>query len=176
MSLLVLVLVDTARAQQPEVRFTSQDCHVAFGHPADWEVVPDTTDPPTACRFSVRPHDWQHRLAANDSIDLFTISIQIQPQGVWTQVSESNFQRRGVGWVVLGRHDLEEPADSISGSGWSGLRGTATQGCYRVEGEYAGLCDEPTALVGTPSRSLMLIGGPQSEDVFNRILASLRFQ
>jgi hypothetical protein len=176
LSLVLLVLADTALAQQPEAQFVSQGCHVAFAYPADWEVVPVTIDPQAPCRFSVRPLNWQQRLAANDSVDLYTISVQIYPQGVWTQASERNFQRRGGGWVVLGRQDHEEPADSISGSGWSGLRGTATQGCYRVEGEYVGLCDQPTALVGTPSRSLMLLGGPQSEDTFNRILATVRFQ
>lgn len=176
LSLLFLGVVDTALAQRPEAQFASQGCHVAFAYPADWEVVPDTLDPQDRCSFSVRPHDWQQRLAANDSVDLYTISVQIRPQGVWTQVSESSFQRRGAGWVVLGRQDLEEAADTISGAGWSGLRGTATQGCYRLEGGYAGLCDQPTALVGTTSQSVLLFGGPQSEDIFNRILTSLRFQ
>ncbi len=176
LSLLLLGFADVALAQQPEARFVSQGCRVAFAYPADWEVVPGTTDPAAACRFSVRPRNWQQRLAANDSVDLFTIAVEIQPLGVWTQVSESSFRRRGARWVVLGRQDLEAPADSLSGSGWSGLRGTATQGCYRVDGPYVGLCDQPTALVGTATRSLTLVGGPQSEDVFNRILTTLRFQ
>jgi hypothetical protein len=176
LSLVLSVLVDTAPAQQPEAQFVSPGCHVAFAHPADWEVVPDSLDPQTPCRFSVRPHNWQQRLAANDSVDFYTILVQFHPHGVWTQVSESNFQRRDARWVVLGRQDLEAPADSITGAGWTGLRGTATQGCYRLEGAYAGLCDQPTALVGTPGWSVMLLGGPQSEDIFNGILATLRFQ
>ncbi len=177
MGLLLLVLVNTARAQQSEAQFASPGCRIGFAHPAHWEVVHDTaTDPQDSCRFLVRPTDWQQRVAADDSVDLYTISVQITPQGVWSQVSESPFRKRGSGWVVLGREDLEAPADTIAGPGWRGVRGTATQGCYRLEGPYAGLCDQPTALVGTSSRSAMLYGGPQSEDTFNRILASLRFQ
>jgi len=177
LGLLVLVLVNTAQAQQPEARFASPGCHVSFAYPTNWEVVPDTTtDPRDPCSFSLRPHDWQQRAAADDSVDLYTISVQIMPHGIWAQVSESSFRRRGAGWVVLGREDQEDPADTISGPGWSGVRGTATQGCYRLEGDYAGLCDQPIALVGTSRRSMSLSGGPQSEAAFNRILGSLRFQ
>ncbi len=177
LGLLLLVLVGTAHAQQPEKQFVSSVCHVAFAYPADWEVVPDTTtDPRDPCSFSLRPRDWRQRAAANDSVDLYTISLQATLRGLWSQVSESSFRRRGAGWVVLGREDHEDAADTISGPGWSGLRGTAIQGCYRVEGDYAGLCDQPTALVGTSRRSMLLSGGPRSEAVFNRVLASLRFQ
>ncbi len=174
---LLLVLVNTAGAQQPETRFASPDCRIAFAHPAQWEVVHDTTtDPQNPCLFVVRPHDWQQLAAANDSVDLYTISVQIMPSGVWSQVSETGFQKRGAGWIVLGRQDLEAPADTVSGPGWSGVRGIPTQGCSRLEGSYAGLCDQPTAIVGNSRRSALLSGGPRSEDVFNRILASLRFQ
>lgn len=174
--LLLLAGSDAALAQQTGVPFASSRCQIAFAYAADWEVVPDATDPLDPCRFLVRPRDWQQRLAAHDSVDLYTILVQIIPQGVWDHAPMSGFQRRGPAWVVLGRHDLEQSADSISGPGWNGLRGIAPQACYRVEGDYAGLCDQPTALVGTPRRSVMLIGGPRSEDEFDRILASLRFQ
>lgn len=171
-----MLLVQTGPAQQSERKFVSRSCHVAFRYPADWEVVPDTSDSRSACAFSARPLDWPRRLVASDSVDLSSISLDIAAQGVWNRVSESAFQRRGAGWVVLGRMgDLEQKADTISGPGWKGLRGTATQGCYRVEGGYVGLCDQPTALAGTRSRSIMIIGGPQSGDTFNRILATLRF-
>ncbi len=172
---LLVVLVSSARAQQPESQFASPACHVSFAYPAAWEVVADTTaDPHDPCSFSVRPRDWQQRAAAQDSVDLYSISVQIVAQGIWSQASETAFRKRGTSWVVMGRDDLENPADTISGPGWSGVRGMATQGCYRMEGSYAGLCDQPTALVGTSTRSVMLTGGPRSEDVFNRILASLR--
>jgi hypothetical protein len=172
-----LVLVGGARAQQPEAQFTSPGCHVGFAYPKAWEVVSDTTlDPDNPCVFSVQPRNWQQLAAAHDSVDLYSISVQIVPQGVWAQVAEGPFRRRGTRWVVLGRQDLEDPADTISGPGWSGVRGMATEGCYRMEGSYAGLCSQPTAVVGTSTRSIMLSGGPQSEDTFNRILASLRFR
>ena len=173
---MLLLAVRAAPAHQPEARFSSPGCHVTFAYPGDWEVVADSTDPQATCSFAVRPRDWLRRAVANDSVDLYTISLQVVPQGVWSQVSESAFRRRGTRWVLLGRQDLQSPADAISGPGWTGLRGMATQGCDRLSGEYFGLCDEPTALVGTSSRSVMLGGSPRSEDVFGRILASLRFQ
>ncbi len=177
LGILLLVLAGAARAQQPQAQFTSPACHIGFAYPADWEVVPDTvTGPGDRCVFGVRPRDWQQRAAANDSVDLYTISVQMVPRGIWSQVAESGFRKRGAEWVVLGREDLEDPADTVSGPGWRGVRGTATQGCYRMEGTYAGLCDQPNALVGTSDRSVVLTGGPQSEDAFNRILASLRFR
>ncbi len=156
-------------------QFTSPGCHIGFAYPEAWEVVADTApDPQSACSFSVRPRDWQQRAVAADSVDLYSISVEIVPQGVWTQLSESSFRKRGTGWVVLGRQDLEDRADTVSGPGWKGVRGTATAGCYRMEGTYAGLCGQPTALVGTATRSIMLYGGPRSEDAFNGILATLR--
>src|SRR5512143_2606663 len=88
LSFLVPVLVGPALGQQPEAQFVSQGCHVAFSYPANWEVVPDTIDPQDLCRFSVRPHDWRQRLAADDSVDLYTISVQIVVLGIWNQVKE----------------------------------------------------------------------------------------
>lgn len=174
--LLLLVPVHAALGQQPEVPFASRTCHVTFSHPAGWEVVPDTLEPDNPCRFLVRPRDWQRRLASHDSVDVYTILVSIAAHDVWREVPETAFRRRGAGWVVLGREDLVGPADTVSGQGWHGLKGMATIGCYKEEGDYAGLCDAPSAVVGTSTRSLVLIAGPQSEDVFERILATLRFQ
>jgi hypothetical protein len=168
-------VVETAFSQQTEAGFVSPDCHVAFSHPADWEVVRDTLDPGDACRFTLRPLDWPQRLAAQDSIDVDTIWLHIAPRGVWHYGPESPFERTDSGWVVLGRHGIEQPADTVSGPGWTGLRGTAVQGCYRLEGGYAGICGQFTALVGTGGQSVLLIGGPRTEDTFNHILATLRF-
>lgn len=173
---LLLARFDHPLAQQTDAPFASRRCQIAFAHAADWEVVSDASDPQDPCRFSVRPRDWEQRLTADDSVDLYTILVQIIPQGVWDHAPMSGFQRRGAAWVVLGRHDLAVSADSISGPGWSGLRGIAPQACYRVQGDYAGLCDQPTALIGTSHRSVMRIGGPRSEDEFDRILGSLRFE
>jgi hypothetical protein len=173
---LLLILPDTALGQQAGVRFVSQSCHTTFSRPADWEVVPDTSEPDNTCRFLVRPRDWQQRLIASDSVDVYTILVRIVEHDVWSEVPESGFERRGAGWVVLGRQGLERPADTVSGPGWRGLRGIATVGCFREEGAYAGLCDAPSAVVGTTARSLVLIAGSRSEDVFDRILATLRFQ
>ena len=179
LSLLAFALVacgNAAQSQTDETTFQSPECKVAFAHPAGWEVIRDATEGMDPCRLTVRPLDWQQRLVASDSVDLHSIVVQMVERGVWAQLTESGFRRHDQGWVVLGRQDLEEPADSIGGQGWTGLRGTATQGCYREEGGFAGLCAQPTALVGTADRSLMMFGGPQTEEVFDRILATIQFR
>lgn len=174
--ILLLALPCAAEAQRAEAQFASAACHVSFSYPQSWEVVPDSsTDATDPCAFLVRPRDWERRAVANDSVDLYTISVQVVAKGIWAQVSETAFRKHGKGWVILGRQDLENPADTISGPGWSGLYGTATEGCDRLSGEYVGLCDQPTALVGTSNRSVMLTGGTQSEDTFRRVLTSLHF-
>jgi hypothetical protein len=181
-SRLVLVLAifaTAAPAQQPSLAFRSADCAVAFDHPSDWDVVRDTSDHHDRSRFSVRPRDWRQRLLANDSIDVYTIAVEIVTRGFESELSESAFRRRGRGWVVQGRlasPELDRPAIRVTGPGWTGLRGTATQGCYREGGSYAGLCDQPTALVGTSNRSVSIIGGAQSDSAFNRLLTTLRFE
>ncbi|HEY6222806.1 MAG TPA: hypothetical protein VIW26_03410 [Gemmatimonadales bacterium] len=42
-----------------------------------------------------------------------------------------------------------------------------------MDGPYFGLCEEPTAIVGTASRSVVVRGKLQGEDVFDRVLQTL---
>lgn len=176
LSVTALLVAGTALRQHPETRFASQRCHIAFRHPTTWEVVRDTMVPDDPCAFRLRPRDWERRLVDHDSIDVFTVGLRANPVGIRTALENGPFRRQGSRWVVLGRQDLESPAASVTGPGWHGVRGTAIVGCYREggDGAYVGLCDTPTAIVGTPRRSLELEAGPKAEDVFNRILATLR--
>ena len=52
----------------------------------------------------------------------------------------------------------------------------ATVGCHRILGGYVGLCDILKALVATGGYSVALEGGPATDDVFNRILATLEIR
>lgn len=172
-----LILAVASRAaicQTLEVRFTNPACQIAFNHPADWDIVPDATDPDTPCRFSLHPRNWRQLLTANDSVDLFTISLRVSPHDVWNLASESGFELRHGRWVVLGRDGVAAPADTTTGPGWHGVRGTASAGCYHEGGDYAGLCDNPTAVVGTATRAVVIVAGPQAEGVFDRVLATLQ--
>lgn len=182
--LLSLAQGSFARAQSAEAQFVSSDCDVAFAHPAEWEVVADTTrgepiadaeEAQDLCRLLVRPRDWRERLDKGVELELYTILVRVIPKSVLEQAPSSGFRRGDSGWVVLGRHDLENPADTVSGPGWSGVRGVATLGCYGEDGQYDGLCSSPMALVGARERCIFLAGGPQSEDVLDRILATLQF-
>jgi hypothetical protein len=169
-------LVSGESPQQPELTFASAPCHVAFRHPADWVVRPDTNQAADPCAFLIRPLAWDSLLVDADSVDLYTLGLRVVAQDFEAAVAESPFERRNGTWVILGRQGLENAATPIADRGWQGVWGTATIGCYRIEGGYAGLCDAPTALVGTATRSAMLEGGPQSENVFDRILATLELR
>ena len=173
--LLFAVLAVTVIAQSAERQFVNHPCRFSFRHPAAWEVVVDTTERDTSCSFIVRPRDLRQRLKASGGVDLFSVQIRAFPQGVWRQVTESGFERRARGWVIVGRMGAWASADSINGAGWSGLRGIAPAGCYRAGGGYVGTCDNPAAVLGTATRSISLTGGPQSEAVVDRIVATLRF-
>lgn len=169
------VPVCAVAGQQGETRFSSVPCQVAFTYPSTWEVVRDTLDPQSACNFLIRPVDWRQRLAAHDSVDLFTISLRSVPGDPATAAPENGFERRGSRWVLLGDGEAR-PADTVSGPGWRGWHGIASGRCYREEGAYAGLCDTPTAIAGTATRSVVLVAGTQAEDVFDRVLRTLRLE
>lgn len=166
--------VQVAACQTADLHFANRACRLAFSYPADWEVVSDTVGSDTPCSFSLRPRAWQQLLLAHDSVDLYSILLRGYPNEVWSQASQNGFEHHDSGWVALGWQGAEAPADTVHGPGWHGVRGMPTAGCYKVQGPYFGLCDTPTAVVGTRTWAVVLVGGPQSEDVFDRVLATLR--
>jgi hypothetical protein len=172
----LLGLVSGRTPEQAELTFASATCQVTFRHPADWVVHPDTSQAGESCAFRVQPVTWDSLLLEADGVDVYTVRLRSDPFGFETAVAASAFQHRTVDWVLLGRQGSESPATGIAQRGWRGVRGTATVGCYRIEGGYAGLCDTLAAVLGTDTRSVTLDGGPQSEDVFDRILATLELR
>jgi hypothetical protein len=171
---LLLVPMRAALAQLAETNFASVPCHVAFAYPSTWEVVRDTVDPQNDCNFLIRPKDWQQRLVAHDSVDLYTISLRSVTGDPATAAPENGFERRGSRWVLLG--ETNQPTDTVSGPGWRGWHGLASARCYHVDGPYAGQCDMPTAIVGNTNRSAVLVAGTRAEDVFDRLLQTLRLE
>lgn len=175
--ILGLMYAPVLSAQQPaSPPFAAPDCKLTFAVVSGWEVVRDSLGGRESCRFLVRPRDWKQRLIASDSVDVHTITLQVFTRGFQALLRETPFQRSGRRWLVLGRQNEEAPADTIRGYGWTGLKGIASVGCFKIKGTYSGLCDQPTAFIGTTARSALLIGGPKTEEAFARILATLRFQ
>ena len=172
--LLVLIPIQTVAGQQAETDFASVPCDVAFSYPSTWEVVRDTIDPQSNCNFLIRPKDWQQRFVDHDSVDLSSVSVRSVLGNPATAAPENGFERRGSRWVILGERD--QPADTVSGPGWRGWQGIASARCYKEDGPYVGQCDRPTAIVGTMSRSVVIQAGPQGEDVFSRVLKTLRLE
>jgi hypothetical protein len=71
---------------------------------------------------------------------------------------------------------IESPATEIPSSKWAGLSGIATVGCYEGDDGYAGLCENPRAMLNNHAGTSAIINGnPQSEDQFETILRSFEF-
>jgi hypothetical protein len=175
-ALAVCALVPAAVSRQTDVRFADPACHVAFRHPMDWAVHADTTGGfGGPCAFVVRATRWDSLVVAADSVSgVHTIWVRVET-GPLEAVIEANgdFERRGAGWIVFGRHGLENPASPVTGGTWRGVQGSATVGCHRIEGGYVGLCEIPKAAVSDGARTVMVEGGPGTHDVFDRLLAAL---
>src|SRR5215470_2836254 len=89
-------------AQQAETNFASVPCGIAFAYPSTWEIVRDTSDSQSGCNFLIRPKDWQQRLVAHDSVDLYTISLRSVAGDPASAAPENGFEKRGRRWVLLG--------------------------------------------------------------------------
>jgi len=182
----LLVAGDFARPAQSDQGFASAVCHVAFRFPASWTVEPDTTYPTLdadlsdtatasrSCTFRIRAAAWDSLFVEADSLEgVHTIWVQVTAQAFDGVLPMTAFERRDDGWIVGGRLGLENPATSIAGRGWRGIQGYAPVGCYRLGGGYAGACETPMALVAGGSHTVAVTGGPGTDDVFDRVLATL---
>lgn len=171
---LPLTLVATLGAQDAGV--AASVCRVFFRHPPTWELVLDSAAAaPGGCRAQLRPKDWAARLAQDDSVDLYTITVDLAEVGFDAAVGESSFEQRGGQWFVMGASGVADSAWTVTGPGWRGIYAVVSSRCYGPQG-YAGLCDQPTAIVGTPRRSASIAGGPQAEEAVELLLSTLRFE
>jgi hypothetical protein len=153
-----------------------------FQVPAGWMVRRLPSDKSsdyknTICTVRVQPRNIADLIRKNDNVDVYTIEIATIAGDFDHAAQAGGFERRNNGWVVLGRTEIESPVHSIRSSGWMGLQGTATTGCYHEDGGgYAGLCDVPVAVVNDRARTSAIFDGrPQSSDQFESILKSFRF-
>ena len=72
---------------------------------------------------------------------------------------------------------MKADAEVVSMGPWHGLRGFAVAGCYTAGGQYVGICEEPVLVLRDDEEPVWSMrGGPQSEDAFDTILATFRFQ
>ncbi len=161
---------------QDDVRtFVDDRCGVSFQYPSNWTVQADSTEP-SRCLFSIRPSAWDSLLIAADSVDVYTLTVEVVPEPFESVAAGRGFERRDGEWVVLGRQAMEAPAQLIEGPRWQhGVRGARVGGCYRLAGAYGGICELPAAVIGGDDTSASLDAGPQSGDVLDLILATFEF-
>ena len=84
-------------------------------------------------------------------------------------------------WITRGRMGQPGYATVINTDKWSGVRGTATVGCYHTgtEGGYAVLCEFERLAVREPNflgNVLLMSGGPQTGDSFEMIFNSFELE
>lgn len=179
---LILLFAANGSLAQKREWYSSHECHMRFEIPEGWTArqLPINQSrhyEKTICTVQLQPHNIADLIHKNDEVDVYTIEIAAVANDFDHAAESGGFERRKDGWVVLGRTEIESPVHAIQSSGWKGLEGTATGGCFHEDGRgYAGLCDIPTAVVNDRARmSAIFDGNPQSSDQFEAILKSFRF-
>ncbi len=166
-----LILVGAA---QSVATFEDTACHVAFQRPADWVVHPDPEALAEPCSYVVRPAAYDSLLIESDSVDVYSVYIEVIEGSPDVAAEYAGFEHREDGWVIRGRGGAETPGSTYSRADLTGVTGVAAAGCYRIHGSYAGACDSPAALVGRADRSVAIRGGPRSEDAVAFVVSTLR--
>jgi hypothetical protein len=173
-----------SQAALPTREFRSAVCHVAFAHPAGWDVEKiESANGQERCWFEARPARGKPvptgagvpTPARADEVDLLTITIVVSNEGLEEALARSLFEREGARWFALGRLGTRAPAQAIAGAGWTGARATKIIECFRRDSQSAGPCEVPAAFIGTAQWSAELEGGPASGQAFDIVLQSMRF-
>ena len=157
-------------------------CRYSFRHPASWDVTPGEDD---GCEVNLRPADFEKRMADDNDVDHFTITVSAGEGDFDAAAQEAGLHRvtdetaEGYGgklkvgsWIAFGRGSAIERANAFSVGSLSGLRvDHLSVGCYREHGGYAGLCGEVLAFL-TDGKRYVTVGGPPSlayEDVMGSL-------
>ena len=169
-----------AQKNTNEQTFSSPRCGISLRYPEGWLVTQsplDTHAPEQrVCELRILPKDLSSHVKNDGNSDLYTIDFYIDDIDYVDALSEAGFSKEGKHWVMYGSGAGESPAEEISSPAWVGMKVTTTDRCYREDGDYVGLCQCFHAVLGSRSDLTATINGrPQSEDVFNSIIKSLKF-
>jgi hypothetical protein len=176
MSALLLILLPWFAGQSPTQKYQRNDCAYAFEYPQGWQVVKNDDYVEDPCTTTLRPTDYAKRMAENNDVDLWTITIDVSGRSFLSMAGENGFDFNGK-WIVLGRMGIEGEAQITNANGWLILRGVATVGCGSEKGGYAGLCEEPRVIAKRQDDEHVaaIAGGPQTQTVIQVILRKLKF-
>jgi hypothetical protein len=179
---MVLLLLLSAVASQVSANPASRvyqhsQCSYSFEYPKNWQVVQSPEDVTGKCAVTLRPIDYDKRMAEFD-VDVYTLTIDIAETTFLRAAAENGFENSAGGWRVLGRLGSSHEAEVLNQNGWSVLRGIASIGCFAVRGGYSGLCDEFRAIARRQDddRIVVMRGGTQTEEAFELILKSLKLR
>jgi hypothetical protein len=170
-------------AAETGVKYTSGTCGIEFQLPANWSVTPshqwaNPLEGTPRCSLKLQPNNLKKLIADGNGMDLYTTWISVFDEDFSVQLLRGGyFERKDGKWFVLGRMEMEGPADDVKGNGGWGVQGTAAVGCYAEHGGYEGICESPRAFIGNHMRhSAYIEGGSQSEAVLGMILKTFRFR
>jgi hypothetical protein len=167
--LAALLLAGTGAAQPRRSRELSA-CGVRFQAPAHWRPRSLPTDVDITCAVELR----LDRMAQSRDSAMYSVALWTVPGGFAGAVHDAGFRRRRNGWVVLGRMMMESPAHESTRRGLRIVQGTPSIGWFDEHG-YAGLAEVSSAVVCRRESCVIIEGGPQSDDAFERILSTVRF-
>lgn len=176
--LLAIFFCGNASARKNSAIYCDKNCGIRFEVPEGWTAQSDTSlENHEICKLHVRPNKLGELTRQNGNVDVYTIEISTMERDFDSAAMLGQFERRKTEWVLLGRTGIESPATALSSDKWFGLKGTATVGCYEVNGgAYAGLCDVPRAVLNNrKQKSAILYGSSQSSEQFESILDSFEF-
>jgi hypothetical protein len=153
---------------------SSNECGFEFDYPANWVTVPIEK----MCRVQLRPDNFAE-LIKESSADVYSLEVGREQLNFLEASSANFFDFRDGRWVLSRGHALDVPgaADVVRTPAWSGVRGWAGTRCYNEAGGYVtGICDEQALVLrDAADRVWSMNGGPKSQDAFDAILASFKF-
>ena len=132
------------------------------------------TEPGALCAAEILPR----ALATSDadSVPLYVLLLSRTRLSFEDAAEAAGFSKGDSGWVVLGRQGMESPAEERSDSRGRILIGTALIGWSRPDDSYAGVADNPRAVIGHNDQALAFDGGPKTDLVLDEIVRSLRWR
>lgn len=164
-----------------EKTYNNSGCGISFRYPEEWLVKQSPLDPHgprrRICVIRLQPKDLARHLKEDGNLDAYTIDIYVDDSDYAGALGEAGFEQGETGWVVHGTGAGDSRAEDISSPERVGMKATTTDRCYREDdGGYAGLCESFHAVLSDRSDlSATIDARPQSEDVFNSVLKSLKF-
>ena len=157
----------------------SKACGVSLQVPRGWIVdadAPQTSDDgkKDCDHFRLLPTAHLAEIRREGEYQLYSVDVRVLGDNFDSAASEAGFEKRTGAWAYdNGLSSEVDAAQEIHSGGWRGLQVSTSTRCYNNQG-YTGLCDISVAVVTAGNKSVILVGGPQAEDVFPQVLRSIR--